>query len=209
MSSGTITVAIVEDDSEIRQLLTLIIDGSPGYACKQSFNDCEAAIPEIEANPPDVVLMDIDLPGVSGIEGVKRLKAKLLDTDFIMLTIKEDDDSIFDSVCAGATGYLVKDMPPADLLQAIKEVYEGGAPMSANIARRVMTSFKKSTESPLTPRETEILQKLCDGDNYKTIAAALFISGDTVRAHIKNIYRKLHVSSRAEVVKKAIRDRLI
>ncbi|MFQ5640613.1 MAG: response regulator [bacterium] len=209
MNIDNITVAIVEDDREIRQLLTLIIDGSPGYECKQSFNDCETAISEIVANPPDVVLMDIDLPGMSGIEGVKRLKTELPDTDFIMLTIKEDDDSIFDSVCAGATGYLVKDMPPADLLQAIKEVYEGGAPMSANIARRVVTSFKKSTESPLTPRETEILQKLCDGDNYKTIAAALFISGDTVRAHIKNIYQKLHVSSRAEVVKKAIRDRLI
>ncbi|MFQ5606090.1 MAG: response regulator [bacterium] len=209
MSSEAISVAVVEDDREIRQLLTLIIDGSPGYACKQSFNNCESAVPEVERNPPDVVLMDIDLPGMSGIEGVKLLKAKLPDTDFIMLTIKEDDDSIFESICAGATGYLVKDMPPAELLQAIKEVYEGGSPMSANIARRIVTSFKKSPESPLTPRETEILQKLCDGDNYKTIAEALFISGDTVRAHIKNIYRKLQVNSRAEVVKKAIQNRLI
>ncbi|MFQ5602715.1 MAG: response regulator [bacterium] len=209
MSREEISVAVVEDDREIRQLLTLIIDSSPGFSCKQSFNDCETAIPAIEKNPPDVVLMDIDLPGMSGIEGVKRLKVKLPDTDFIMLTIKEDDDSIFDSICAGATGYLVKDMPPADLLQAIKDVYAGGSPMSANIARRIVTSFKKNTQSPLTPRETEIMQKLCDGDNYKTIAESLFISGDTVRAHIKNIYRKLHVSSRAEMVKKAIRDRLI
>ncbi len=209
MSSEEISVAVVEDDNEIRQLLTLIIDSSPGYICKLSFNDCETAIPQIQKTPPDVVLMDIDLPGMSGIEGVKRLKPGLPDTDFIMLTIKEDDDSIFNSVCAGATGYLVKDMPPADLLKAISEVYEGGAPMSASIARKVVTSFKKSGESPLTRRETEILQKLCDGDNYKTIAEELFISGDTVRAHIKNIYRKLHVNSRAEVVKKAIRDRLI
>jgi len=209
MTHAAISVAIVEDDREIRQLLTLIIDGSPGYTCKQSFNDCEMALPEIEKNPPDVVLMDIDLPGMSGIEGVRQLNEKLPETNFIMLTIKEDDDSIFDSVCAGATGYLVKDMPPVELLRAIREVCEGGAPMSASIARKVVTSFKKSVTSPLTTRETEVLQKLCDGDNYKTIAETFFISGDTVRAHIKNIYRKLHVNSRAEVVKKAIHDRLI
>lgn len=209
MRYNDITVAIVEDDTEIRELLTLIIDGSPGYICKQSYNDCETAIGEIQKNPPDVVLMDINLPGMTGIEGVKMLKDKLPDTDFIMLTIQVDDDSIFDSICAGATGYLVKDMPPAELLKAIKEVYDGGAPMSPNIARKVVSSFKATTESPLTPRETEVLQKLCDGDNYKSIANTLGISGDTVRAHIKNIYEKLHVHSRAAAVKKALKDRLI
>ncbi|HQU74101.1 MAG TPA: response regulator transcription factor, partial [Calditrichia bacterium] len=124
-------------------------------------------------------------------------------------TIQEDDQSIFDSICAGATGYLLKDTPPADLLAAIKEVYEGGSPMTASIARRVVSSFKKNVENPLTKRENEILARLCDGENYRDIAGALFISGDTVRAHIKNIYRKLQVSSRAEAVKKALKDGLI
>ncbi|MGI9541667.1 MAG: response regulator transcription factor, partial [Cyclobacteriaceae bacterium] len=119
------------------------------------------------------------------------------------------DDSVFNSLLAGATGYLVKDTPPSELLDSIKEVYEGGSPMSTHIARRIVTSFKVSTHSPLTGRETEILQKLCDGQNYKIIAEALFVSGHTVRAHIKNIYEKLHVHSRAEAVKKALKDRLI
>jgi len=209
MTEHVISVAIVEDDREIRRALTLIIDGSPGFSCTQSFNDCETTIKSIQRDPPDVVLMDIDLPGISGIEGVRLLKEKLPDTDFIMLTIHEDDDSLFNSVCAGATGYLVKDIPPVEILKAIFDVYEGGAPMSPEIARRVVTSFKPTVQSPLTPRETEVLQKLCDGDNYRTIAESLHISGDTVRAHIKNIYKKLHVHSRAAAVRTALRDRLI
>ncbi|MGH1366237.1 MAG: response regulator transcription factor [Calditrichia bacterium] len=209
MSDPVISVAIVEDDREIRDLLTLIIDSSPGFTCKQSFNDCESAIEPILAETPQVVLMDIDLPGMSGINGVAALKEKLLATDFIMLTIKEDDDSIFDSLCAGATGYLLKDTGPADLLLAIREVVDGGSPMSAGIARRVTNSFKRSTDSPLTTRETEVLNMLCDGKNYKEIATDMFISGDTVRVHIKNIYRKLQVNSRGQAVKKAIKDRLV
>jgi len=209
MDDDTIKVSVVDDDGEIRQLLTIIIDGSPGYSCRQSYNDCETAVVGILNDPPDVVLMDINLPGKSGIEGVSLLKEKLPDTDFIMLTIKDDDESVFDSICAGATGYLVKDTPPAVLLESIKEVHHGGSPMSTAIARRIVSSFKKKSDSPLTERETEILQKLCDGDNHRDIAEALFISSDTVRAHIKNIYRKLHVHSRAEVVKKAIKDHLI
>ena len=209
MQEKIIKVTVVDDDKEIRQLLTVIIDGSPGYACQQSYNDCETAVEGILKDPPDVVLMDINLPGKSGIEGVSLLKDRLPDTDFIMLTIKDDDESVFDSICAGATGYLVKDTPPVDLLAAIKEVHRGGSPMSSAIARRIVSSFKRKSDSPLTKRETEILQKLCDGDNHREIAEVLFISNDTVRAHIKNIYSKLHVHSRAEMVKKAIEDRLI
>jgi DNA-binding NarL/FixJ family response regulator len=204
-----ITVAIVEDDDEIREMLSLIIDRSPGYVCKQNYSNCESAIEEISKKPPDVVLMDIDLPKMNGIKGVKILKEKFSEIDFIMLTIQEDDDSVFNSLCAGATGYLLKDTPPADLLTSIKEVRNGGSPMSPSIARKIIASFKQSSESPLTNRETEILEKLCDGDNYKVIAEQLFISGHTVRAHIKSIYRKLQVNSRAEAVKKAINDKLI
>lgn len=204
-----ITVAIVEDDREISEMLSLIIDRSPGYSCKQSYDNCESAIEAIPQHPPDVVLMDIDLPKMNGIKGVKILKEKFPEIDFIMLTIQEDDDSVFNSLCAGATGYLLKDTPPADLLNSIKEVRNGGSPMSPSIARRIIASFKQTSESPLTIRETEILEQLCDGDNYKVIAEQLFISGHTVRAHIKSIYKKLQVNSRAEAVKKAINDKLI
>ncbi|MEO8400151.1 MAG: response regulator transcription factor, partial [Ignavibacteriaceae bacterium] len=146
---------------------------------------------------------------MSGIQGVKILKETLPQIDFIMLTIQEDDESVFNSLCAGATGYLLKDTPPAELLTAIKEVREGGSPMSPSIARKIIETFKPNSKTPLTKRESEILVKLCDGENYKTIADSLFISGHTVRAHIKNIYQKLHVNSRAGAVKKAIQEKLI
>lgn len=205
-----IHVAIVEDDDEIRQTLALIINGTPGYHCKHTFIDCESAIKELPNLYVNVVLMDIELPGISGIQGVKKLKVIMPDTDFIMLTIKQDDTSIFDSLCAGASGYLMKDTPPSDLLKSITEVSQGGAPMSTNIARKVILSFKKDTPpSPLSERETEILQHLCDGLNYRAIAEKLFLSAHTVKSHIKNIYRKLHVNSRAEAVSKAIKDKLL
>ena len=209
MSDTIIKVAIVEDDSEIRQLLSLIIDGSPGFECSQTYSNCEDAISGIPKNPPDVVLMDIDLPKMNGIEGIRILKETVSKTDFLMLTIKEDDESVFESLCAGATGYLVKDIPPVKLLNSIKDVVEGGSPMSAGIARKVTSSFHKNTESPLSARETEVLKRLCDGENYKTIADAIFVSGNTVRAHIKNIYKKLQVNSRAEAVAKAINKNLL
>lgn len=208
MRKDIIKVAIVEDDSDIRNLISIIIDGSPGYECKMTYSNCEDAIENIPISPPDVVLMDIDLPKLSGIEGVKILKEKLPNIDFLMLTIKEDDESVFDSLCAGATGYLTKDTPPVNLLHAIKDVVNGGSPMSASIARKVTSSFHRNTDSPLSERETEVLKRLCDGENYKTIAQALFVSGNTIRAHIKNIYKKLHVNSRAEAVAKAINKKL-
>lgn len=204
-----ITVAIVDDDYEIRKMLALIIDRSPGFSCKQTYNDLETAMEAIIKKPVNVILMDINLPEMSGIEGVKILKEKLPSTDFIMLTIQEDNESIFKSLCAGATGYLLKETPPLLLLNSIKEVTEGGSPISPGIARRIISSFHLNSQSPLSKRESEILEKLCIGDNYKFIADSLFISGHTVRVHIKNIYKKLHVNSRAEAVNKAIKDRLI
>jgi len=208
MNEDIIKVAIVEDDSEIRNLLSLIIDGSPGFECKSTYSNCEDAINNIPQNPPNVILMDIDLPKMNGIDGVKILKEIIPQTDFLMLTIKDDDDSIFDSICAGATGYLLKNTPPLNLLNSIKDIVRGGSPMSASIARKVISSFQKVNKSPLSERETEVLKKLCGGENYKTIADALFISGNTVRAHIKNIYKKLQVNSRAEAVSKAINKKL-
>ena len=204
-----ISVAIVEDDDEIRSMLEILVDRSAGFSCKLVFSNCEDAMEPVKKHLPDVVLMDIGLPGMNGIEGIKKLKESIPGTDFIMLTIREDEEAIFQSLCAGATGYLLKDTPPSRLISAIREVYDGGSPMSPSIARKITHSFHPQSPTPLSERETEILAKICEGQNYTTIATSLFISGHTVRAHLKNIYRKLHVNSRAEVVKKAMQDRLI
>ncbi|RMI06834.1 MAG: DNA-binding response regulator [Calditrichaeota bacterium] len=204
-----ITVAIVEDDPAIRDSLALLINGTPGYSCIATYPTCEKAIKEIPQNPPDVLLMDIGLPGMSGIEGIKILKEKVPDLDILVLTIQSDDKVVFEALCAGACGYLVKDTPPARLLDAIRETYDGGAPMSTRIARMVVESFRITPQSTLTDRETEVLTHLCRGKSYKTIADDLGISEETVRRHIKNIYRKLEVHSKSEAVAKAFRERLV
>lgn len=205
-----IRIAIVEDDSEIRESLGLIINESKGFVCGHLYPDAESAISDLPHRAVHVVLMDIELPGMSGIEAVTILNPKMSETDFIMLTVKQDDNSVFNSLCAGATGYLMKDIPPQDLLNKIREVVEGGAPMSSNIARRVIDSFNIPTiPSPLSKRETEILRLLCQGMNYRSIATELFLSSHTIKSHVKNIYRKLHVHSRAEAVSKAIKDKLL
>lgn len=204
-----INVAIVEDDKEILQSLVAIVDGSPGFSCSQYYSSCESALTSLGDNPPDVVLMDIGLPGMSGIEGVRHLKERLPNVDCVMLTIQEDDESVFQSICAGATGYLIKNTPPSMLLQSIEDVSKGGSPMSAVVARKVISSFHSASQSPLSERETEILRLLCAGDNYKMVSEKLFISGNTVRVHIKNIYKKLHVNSRADMVRVAYKDKLV
>lgn len=201
----------MEDDAEIRNALALILDGSPGYRCAGSFADAEGALKALPANPPDVVLMDIGLPGMSGVEATRLLRAALPEADVVMLTVMEDDDAVFSSLCAGAAGYLMKSTPPSLILQSIDEVRRGGSPMSASIARRVITSFRTAPDGShdLTRRENEILEHLCNGESYRVIAEKLFISGHTVRAHIKNIYEKLQVNSRAQAVRKALKERLI
>lgn len=209
MSSEIIQVAIVEDDDEIRQTLGLIIDGSPGFTCKLLYSNGKEAFDSLPNQSVDVVLMDVEMPHMDGIECVGKLKVKQPDVDFIMLTIRNDDDAIFQSICAGASGYLLKDTPPSRLLEAIKEVHAGGSPMSSNIARRVVQSFHQLKPSPLSERETEILQLLSQGLNYRTAAERLFLSPHTVKTHIKNIYQKLQVNSRAEAVRKAIENKLI
>lgn len=209
MQEENIRVAIVEDEDEIRELFEKIIDRSPGFSCKDAFKDCESALEPLKTTKPDVVLMDIQLPGMTGIEGIKILKSEMPETDFIMLTIRDEDEIVFQSLCAGATGYLLKDTPPVKLLAAIREVRLGGSPMSPGIARKIAVSFHPSPENPLSEREKEVLVRLANGENYSTIAVKLFISGHTVRAHIKNIYRKLQVNSRAEAIMTAIRKKLI
>lgn len=204
-----IFVSIVEDDEEIRENLALLINETPGFNCIGDYGDCESALEDIPQNLPDIVLMDITLPGMTGIEGIKILKKSYPDIDIIVLTMHDNDQYVFDSLCAGASGYLIKDTSPVKVLDAIKEAFAGGAPMSTKIARMVVGSFKTKPSPDLTPRESEVLSLLCEGMSYKMIAEDLFISEETVRRHIKSIYKKLEVHSKSEAVAKAFKDKLV
>jgi DNA-binding NarL/FixJ family response regulator len=203
----SILVAIVEDEKTVRDGLKLLIDGTEGYKCVALYPNAEEALRGIFDSNPDVVLMDIHLPGISGIECVRRLTKQDPDFQIVMLTVYEDDEGIFKSLAAGAQGYILKKTPPVKLLEAISEVYNGGSPMSSQIARRVVDFFQtkevatKQTEK-LTEREQEILSFLSKGYRYKEIADVLCISIETVRTHIRNIYEKLHVHSRTEALLK-------
>jgi DNA-binding NarL/FixJ family response regulator len=211
-----INVAIVEDNNTIREGLAALINGTEGYDCIGSFVDCESFLLKLKTLKVDVVLMDIALPGMNGIEGLKKAIVIKPGLDILMLTIYEESEVVFDALCAGACGYLVKKTPPSRLLEAIKEVNEGGSPMSSRIARQVIGAFKESKstsvevdEFTLSNREKEVINQLAGGNNYQEIAEQLLISVDTVRHHIKNIYKKLHVHSQSEAVAKAIRKRII
>ncbi|MBK8498682.1 MAG: response regulator transcription factor [Flavobacteriales bacterium] len=204
-----ISVAVVEDDREVRQALQLTLAARDGFRCASTFSSCEDALKQLPEEPPDVVLMDINLPGMDGIAGVKALKELLPGTDFLMLTVREEEDTVFRALSAGASGYILKHASPEAILEAITEVYEGGSAMTPVIARLVVRSFQPKAAHDLSDRELEVLAKLCDGENYRSIAEALFISTNTVKAHIKSVYLKLHVHTRAEAVRKALRDRLV
>lgn len=202
-----INVGIVEDSNKIREGLAAIIDGSEGFRCKAIFTTAEEAIKKLPLENPDVVLMDVNLPGMSGIECVIKLKEILPEVQIMMLTVYEDNETIFKSLIAGATGYILKRTPPAELLDAIRELHTGGSPMSDQIARKVVQAFQqmgkssKETEN-LSDRESEILCYLSKGYHDKEIADKLFLSVKTVRTHLRNIYKKLHVRSRTEAVLK-------
>jgi DNA-binding NarL/FixJ family response regulator len=227
-----IRVALVEDNTTIRQGLAALIDGTPGFRCVGAYGDCESWLAELREMPADVVLVDIGLPGISGIEGVRRARAILPDLNVLILTIYEENDLVFEALCAGACGYLVKKTPPARLLEAIQEAHGGGSPMSSHIARQVVTLLRRTTpgsatgkaspldgfiapqegggeEALLTARERDILNGLAQGNSYQALAKNLHISPDTVRFHIRNIYRKLHVHSQSEAVAKALRKGMI
>lgn len=202
-----ITVAIVEDIPEIRNGLAALIGGSEGFQCTGVYADAEEALVKIPEELPDVVLMDINLPGMSGIECIQKLKAIAPSLQIMMLTVFEDEDRIFKSILAGASGYLLKKTPPVKLLEAIQDLHNGGSPMSTGIARKVVHAFQvmgtSSTETEnLSKREHEILSYLAKGYRYKEIADTLSISIETVRTHLRNIYEKLHVRSRTEAVLK-------
>lgn len=203
-----IRVAIVEDDEKIRESLIVLIEGSDGFRCVGAYERAEDAIRDFKGKDADVVLMDINLPGMQGTEAVSVLKELKPGLQIIMLTVYEDNDKIFASLEAGATGYLLKRTPPDQLLNSIREALAGGSPMSPTIARRVVQSFKKDSfrkEERLSEREEEILNLLVRGKQYKEIADTLFIAPSTVHTHIHNIYEKLHVRSRAEAMAKYLK----
>ena len=203
----SIAVSIVEDDAQVRASLVKLIDSSPGFRCVSQHGSAENALSEIPKAKSEVVLMDINLPGLNGVECARRLKPQLPATQIIMLTVYQNTEHIFNELAAGATGYMLKQTPPTELLAAIKEVHAGGSPMSSHIARKIVSSFQQvppsSPESQsLSPREAEVLDLLAKGFLYKEIADAMKVTYATVHTHIRHIYEKLHVRSRTEAVAK-------
>ena len=211
---GPIRVVIVEDLREVREGLTTLINGTRGFACAGGYRTMEDAIQALSAESPSLILTDIGLPGMSGIEGIRVLRGRFPETPILALTVYDNDDKIFDALCAGATGYLLKTTPPARLLEALGEAVNGGAPMSPEVALRVVRLFREFrppelASCRLTPQENELLRLMADGHHKKTAASVMGISIHTVSFHLKNIYAKLQVHSKTEAVSRALRDRLI
>jgi len=211
---AVIEVAIVEDRREIRESLAMLIGGTDGFSCTGGYRSMEEALAKLKHHQPHVVLCDIGLPGMSGIEGIRILKELYPDLLILMLTIYDDDERIFDAICAGACGYLLKKTPPLRLLESLKEAVTGGAPMSPEVARRVMSLFREirppeRADYELTPHETRLLKLLVKGHNYKTAALELNVTVHTVSFHLRSIYEKLQVHTKSEAVAKALQNRLV
>jgi DNA-binding NarL/FixJ family response regulator len=210
-----IRVAIFEDNSSLRESLFNLLESTNGFICVGAFAHCERVVENIDETRPDVILMDIELPGVNGIEAVKMIRKKYPDIKILMETIFEEDEKIFQSICNGAQGYILKNTPPETILSSVREIYEGGAPMTPTIASKVLRLFKTNLSGQvdasfqLSLREKEILKCLVEGMSYKMIADACFISIDTVNGHIKNIYKELQVHSKSEAVVKAIKRNIV
>jgi DNA-binding NarL/FixJ family response regulator len=207
----TFRLGIIEDDPTVRQLLQGYLGRQPEFECVLVAGSVEAfleQLPEL-ASKPTLVLLDIGLPGLSGIQGLPLLRRQLPEADFVMQTVFDDADRIYQALCAGATGYLLKSTPPADIKAALLDVARGGAPMSRAVARKVLSYFKPSPAAPatdLTPRERQVLEGLVDGLSEKQVATRLDLAPQTVHSYIKQLYRKLHVRSRSELVRQALRD---
>ncbi|NNF05759.1 MAG: response regulator transcription factor [Candidatus Eisenbacteria bacterium] len=210
-----IRVCIVEDMKRIREGLDLLVNGTDGLQCVGTYERAEDMLDEVEDKNPDVILMDLGLPGISGTEGIRQVRAQRPNQIVLVLSVYEENDRIFGALCAGACGYLAKNTPPASLIESIVEAHEGGSPMSAHIARKVVSVFqtgdypRPAPPQALSPREQEVLTGLASGQAYKQVAESLGISIDTVRFHIRNVYKKLEVHSQSAAVAKALREGLI
>jgi DNA-binding NarL/FixJ family response regulator len=205
-----IKIAIVEDNNALRQSLCALLNQTEGMQCLVSLNNLLNVVSELNRLKPDVVLMDIGLPNISGIEGVRTVKENFNTIEVLMFTVFEDDDKIFEALKAGASGYILKKSPPEEIIEAVRSIYYGGSPMSASIARKVISSFQNDYQNQkedflLTTRENEILHSLIDGLSYKKIADKYFISISTVRTHIRHVYEKLHVNTKAQAVAKILK----
>jgi DNA-binding NarL/FixJ family response regulator len=214
LAPAVIKVAIVEDQRDIREGLASLIKFTAGYHCTGSFRSMEEALDKIRFELPNIMLVDIGLPGMSGLEGIRRLKESWPEILLLMLTVYEDDEMIFDALCAGACGYLLKKTPPARLIECLNEAMGGGAPMSPEVARRVIRLFRQisppdKADYQLTPHELRLLKLLVEGHNYKTAATAQGVKVTTIAFHMRNIYEKLQVHSKSEAVSKALRNRLV
>ena len=214
MDDKIIRVMLIEDQRDVREGLAVLINGSSGFHCLSAFRTMEEALRAAARELPDVVLTDIGLPGMSGVEGTKLLKARYPELPIVALTVYDDDEDVFDALCAGASGYLLKNTPPARLLESLREVVSGGAPMSPEIARRVVNLFRafrppERAVHRLTQQESGLLKLIIDGHSYKTAAVELSISVSTISFHLQNIYSKLQVHSKSEAVAKALRERLV
>ena len=209
-----IKVAVIEDHRDYREYLSALLAGTEGYRCTGSFRSMEEALQKIGFDLPEVALVDIGLPGMNGVEGIRLLKAKYPELLLLTLTIHDDDERIFDALCAGASGYLLKKTPPTRLFESLQDAIAGGAPMSPEVARRVIALFRdirppERADYQLTPHELRLLKLFVDGHNYKTAAAELKVTPSTINFHLQNIYQKLQVHSKTEAVAKALRHRLI
>lgn len=214
ITQAVIKVAVIEDHRDYRDYLSALLAATEGFRCTGSFHSMEEALQKIGFELPDVALVDIGLPGMNGVEGIRLLKAKYPALLLLTLTVHDDDDRIFDALCAGASGYLLKKTPPARLLESLKDAIAGGAPMSPEVARRVIALFRdirppEHVDYHLTPHELRLLKLFVDGHNYKTAAAELKVTPSTINFHLQNIYQKLQVHSKTEAVAKALRHRLI
>ena len=213
-ATGELKIAIIEDQRDIREGLATIFKFTDGYRCMGCYRSMEEALEKVSSALPQVMLIDIGLPGMNGIEGVRLLRERYPEMLLLMLTVYEDDEYIFDALCAGASGYLLKKTAPARLVESVREAMSGGAPISPEVARKVIKLFRdirppEAANYHLTPHETRLLKMLVEGHNYKTAAAELEVSVTTVAFHMRNIYEKLQVHSKSEAVAKALRNRLV
>jgi DNA-binding NarL/FixJ family response regulator len=213
-SEKVIRTMIVEDQRDLRDGLSTLVNYTPGFTCVGAFRSMEECLARVKHDLPDVILSDIGLPGMSGIDGIRILKDQYPDLIILMLTVYDDNEKIFDALCAGASGYLLKQTEPAELLKSVREAVDGGAPMSPEVASRVIKLFREvrppeKVDYDLTPHETRLLKLLVDGHNYVTAAEKLNISYNTIKFHVRNIYDKLQVHSKSEAVAIAMRDRIV
>ena len=207
-------IALCEDNESFRESLTQFIEDTPGFSVTASLSSAQEIISIVKKNLPDLILMDVDMPGMTGIQATSLIKSNFPEVQVLILTVYEDEEKIFDAILAGASGYLLKKTPPLKIIEAIKEIREGGASMSSSIVKKVLSYFQqtpqqRSNEYTLSQRELSILKCLVNGDSYKMIADNCNISIGTVRSHINNIYKKLHINSKSEAVAKAIKERLV